>query len=213
VETSISFTGVFQEQYGGGDCGLHWAGTSGWCFYDVTKEEDYLFGARWLGAGLLPDPRRVAAFVDSFRLDPTEAGSGEKPYYRQQGQDFPALLERMAIYLPTGRTAFMFAKPLVRFDSVRKLAYESRVQDALASSPSSPLTQVHLRQGELDALLHMLEYVEGENRSVLNRHLAADLRARAGQPTSSAKTHTAAVDEAQRRQQARDTRRHDDGTP
>lgn len=93
VEASISFTAGFQEQHGGGDCGLYWVGTSGWCFYDVTNQEEYLSGARWLGAGLLPEPRRVAAFVDSFRLDPAEAGSSEQPYYRREGQDFPALLE------------------------------------------------------------------------------------------------------------------------
>lgn len=210
VEASISFTAVFQDQYGGGDCGLHWVGTSGWCFYDVTNEEDYLSGARWLGAGLLPEPRRVAAFVDFFRLDPAEAGSSEQPYYRREGQDFPALLERMALYLPTGNAAYLFKKPQVRFDNAHKLAYESRVHEALASAASSPLTHLHLREGELTALLHMLEYAESHNRSAFNKLLAADLRARAGHPTDTADKHKRAVQEVHRRQQSLDARRRRD---
>ncbi|MFF2383581.1 hypothetical protein [Streptomyces sp. NPDC058108] len=46
VEAAISFTQAFQDQRGGGDCGLHWAGTSGWCLYTADKEDRYLSGAR-----------------------------------------------------------------------------------------------------------------------------------------------------------------------
>ncbi|MFD4552477.1 hypothetical protein [Streptomyces sp. NPDC058466] len=90
VEAGISFTHAFPDQHGGGGCGLHWAAMSGWCLYTADKEDRYLSGGRWAGAGLLPEPRLVAAFVD-FRLDPAGSGSSEQPYYRQEGQDFPML--------------------------------------------------------------------------------------------------------------------------
>lgn len=101
MEAGISFTPAFQDQHGGGACGLHWAGTSGWCLYTADKEDRYLSGVRWPGAGLLPEPRLVAAFVDAFRLGPAGAGS-EQPYYRQEGQAFPMLLDSLAPTFPPG---------------------------------------------------------------------------------------------------------------
>ncbi|MFF1659749.1 hypothetical protein [Streptomyces sp. NPDC058255] len=72
---------------------------------------------------------------------------------------------------------------------------------ALVSGASDRLTHLYLRQGELTALLHMLEYAESGNPSVLNRLLAADLGARAGRPPEAAQTHKGALQEANHRRQ------------
>ncbi|SOE24215.1 hypothetical protein SAMN05442782_0813 [Streptomyces sp. OK228] len=200
VEAGISFTQAFADQHGGGDCGLHWAGTSGWCLYTADKEDRYLSGVRWPGASLLPEPRLVTAFVDAFRLDPAGAGSSEQPYYRQEGQDIPTLLDSLAPYLPA--QPCLFEEPQIRFADLHRRAYENRVRRALVSRASDPLTHLHLRQGELTALLHMLEYAESTNPSALNRLLAADLGARAGRPPEAAETHKGALQEANHRRQA-----------
>ncbi|MET8412931.1 hypothetical protein ABZV34_33490 [Streptomyces sp. NPDC005195] len=197
VEAGISFPQAFQDQHGGGDCGLHWAGTSGWCLYTADKEDRYLSGGRWPGAGLLPEPRLVTAFVDAFRLDPAKSGSSEQPSYRQEGQDFPFLLDSLAPYLPA--QPCVFEEPQIRFAELHRGAYEKRVHRALVSGASGSLTHLYLRQGELTALLHLLEYAESTNPSALNRLLAADLSARAGQPTEAAETYKRALQEADHR--------------
>ncbi|WP_261709965.1 DUF6292 family protein [Streptomyces rhizosphaerihabitans] len=194
VEAGISFTQAFQDRHGGGDCGLHWAGTSGWWLYGCGQEDRYLSGSRWPGAGLLPKPELVAEFVDAFCLDPAGSGSSEQPSYRQQGQDFPTLLDALAPYLPA--QPFLFEDPQIRFADLHRRVYDNRVRQALISSASAPLTHLHLRQGELTALLHLLEYAESTNPSTLTRLLAADLRARAGRPPDAAETHQSALQEA-----------------
>ncbi|WP_393096761.1 DUF6292 family protein [Streptomyces sp. LN325] len=194
VEAAISFTQAFQDQHGGGDCGLHWAAMSGWCLYTAGKEDRYLSGVRWPGACLLPEPRLVAAFVDAFRLDPAGAGSSEQPSYGQEGQDIPTLLDRLAPYLPA--QPYLFEEPQIRFAELHRRAYEKRVHRALVSRASDSLTHLYLRQGELTALLHLLESTESSNPSALNRLLAADLSARAGQPPEAAETHKRALQEA-----------------
>ncbi|MET8292230.1 hypothetical protein ABZV80_45120, partial [Streptomyces sp. NPDC005132] len=199
VEAAISFTQAFQDQHGEGDCGLHWAATSGWCLYTADKEDRYLSGVRWPGAGLLPEPRIVTAFVDAFRLDPAGAGTSEQPSYRQEGHDFPTLLDSLAPYLPA--QPYLFEEPQIRFADLHRRAYENRMRQALASHTSDPLTHLYLRQGELTALLHLLEYTESTNPSALNRLLAADLSARAGQPPEAAETHKQALQEANHRRQ------------
>ncbi|MGW2183121.1 DUF6292 family protein [Streptomyces sp. NPDC001732] len=200
VHAGVDFTQSFQDQYGG-DCGLHWAGSSGWCFYRVTDESEYLKGARWLGAGLLPEPRRVAAFLDTIRLDPDEAGSVERPYYRKDGEGFPELLKRLRIYLP----AAFSTNPSGRVGWAREKAWEAHVYRALTQPGSAFPIHVPLRQGELDAILHVLEYSES-SRNPFIRLLAADIRARAGSPAETALLHESALQEAQRRQRVRDER-------
>jgi hypothetical protein len=34
VEGGINFTDRFDDLFGSNDCGLHWSGASGWCFYN-----------------------------------------------------------------------------------------------------------------------------------------------------------------------------------
>ncbi|MER7983682.1 DUF6292 family protein [Streptomyces sp. NPDC095817] len=149
VEAGISFTQAFQDQHGGGDCGLHWTGTSGWCIYTAEGPDRHPSGSHWPGAGLLPQPELVAEFVDAFTLDPAGSGSGEQPSYRREGQDFTLLLDALAPYLPA--RPFLFEDPQTRFADLHRRAYDNRVRQALSSPASTPLTHLHLRQGELTA--------------------------------------------------------------
>ncbi|MFJ8802832.1 hypothetical protein [Streptomyces sp. NPDC102487] len=158
VEAGISFTQTFQDRHGGGECGLHWTGTSGWWLYTAKGQDRYLAGSRWPGAGLLPQSELVAEFVDVFCRDPAGSGSGEQPSYRREGQDFPALLDALAPFLPA--QPFLFEDSQIRFAEVHGRAYDNRVRQALVSPASAPLATLHLRQGELTALLHLLEYAE-----------------------------------------------------
>ncbi|MFE9813401.1 DUF6292 family protein [Streptomyces sp. NPDC005548] len=200
VEAGISFTQAFQDRHGGGDCGLHWAGTSGWCLYTADQVDRYLSGVRWPGAGLLPEPGLVAAFVDAFCLYAAGAGSSEAPSYRQEGQDFTTLLDRLAPYLPA--QPCLFEDPQVRFADLHRRAYENRVHRALVSGADAPLTHLHLRESELTALLHLLECAESSHPSAFNRLLAADLGARAGRPPQAAETHQSALQAANHRRPA-----------
>ncbi|WP_406375728.1 hypothetical protein OG788_39310 [Streptomyces sp. NBC_00647] len=138
VEAGISFTQSFQDRHGGGDCGLHWAGTSGWCLYTADGQDRYLSGGP--GPVCFPSPEFVAGFVDAFRLDPAGSGSGAQPSYRREGQDFA-----LASYLPA--QPCLFEDPQTRFADVHRRAYDGRVQQALISCDSAPLTHLFLRQG------------------------------------------------------------------
>ncbi|MFD9404793.1 DUF6292 family protein [Streptomyces sp. NPDC060011] len=191
VEAGIFFTQEFQDRHGGGDCGLHWAGASGWCLYTADGQDQHLSNSRWSGDGLLPEPRLVADFVDAFRLDPAGSGSGDQPSYPREGQDFALLLDALAPYLPA--QPCLFEDPQIRFADLHRRAYDNRVRRALTTSASDPLTHLSLRQGELTALLHVLEYAESSNPSTLTRQLAADLAARAGRPPEAAETHKGAL--------------------
>ncbi|WP_405914680.1 hypothetical protein [Streptomyces sp. NBC_00728] len=110
------------------------------------------------------------------------------------------LLDGLAPYLPA--QPCLFEEPQIRFADLHRRAYEDRVRRALVSRASHPLTHLYLRQGELTALLHLLEYAESSTPSALNRLLTADLGARAGQPPEAADTHKSAFQEAHHRRQA-----------
>jgi hypothetical protein len=51
-----------------------------------------------MGAGLLPPPARVSAFLATMMVDYTMAGSPERPFYRRQGENVAALLERLQVH-------------------------------------------------------------------------------------------------------------------
>ncbi|MFE4336729.1 hypothetical protein ACFRQM_47590 [Streptomyces sp. NPDC056831] len=51
-----------------------------------------------MGAGLLPPPERVSAFLATMMVDCTMTGSPERPFYRRQGDKIPELLERLRVY-------------------------------------------------------------------------------------------------------------------
>lgn len=138
----------------------------------------------------------MTAFVVRFRLDPAGSGSREQPYYCQDGQDFPFLLDSPAPYLPA--QPCVFEEPQTRFAELHRRAYEKRVHRALVSGASDSLTHLYLRQGELTVLL-LLEYSRKRQPSVLNRLLAADLSACAGRPPEAAETYKRALQEADHR--------------
>ncbi|MBC7271979.1 DUF6292 family protein [Streptomyces albogriseolus] len=199
VEGGIIFTDRIDEQLGGHDCGLHWSGTSGWCFYDNRGPyADHLTGARWLGDGLLPEPRRVAAFFSVVRLDPAQAGSTERPYYRQEGRDFPDLLERLAPYVPPAAAPTHLPGP--RFTQAQATAYQRRVLGSLAAQGTDPVIDLPMRASELEALGHLLEYIEAVSSpfgpGTVAAHFAQDLRGRRDGGHASVYRHHAAVDYA-----------------
>ncbi|MFE9258584.1 DUF6292 family protein [Streptomyces sp. NPDC006879] len=90
------------------ELGLWWNSVSGWRIH-TQYERDNRPGDRrqWMGAGLLPPPSRVSAFLASMMVDYTMSGSPERPFYRRQGENVPALLERLQVYgqpAPRGRS-------------------------------------------------------------------------------------------------------------
>ncbi|WP_331732260.1 DUF6292 family protein [Streptomyces sp. NBC_00989] len=196
VEGGINFTDRFDELFGGNDCGLHWSGASGWCFYNNPGAYgDFLDGARWMGDGLLPEPRRVAAFLDTVRLNPAQAGSVERPYYRQEGRDFPALLERLASYVPA--PASPNHPPGPRLIQAQATAYRNRVLASLAvRGVPDPMIELPLRASEFDALGLLLEYVEAVSSALgpgtFAAHLGQDLQARRGRGYESVHRHSTA---------------------
>ncbi|MBL1086784.1 hypothetical protein JK359_33300 [Streptomyces actinomycinicus] len=141
-----------------------------------------------------------------MRLAPDQAGSVERPYYRQEGQAFPDLLARLRHHLPTGR---IVPSPRARVENARTDAYVQRVEAALNNTAPDPLVQVPLRQGELTALLHLLEYIESQ-KNPFGRLLAADIKARTGRSPSAEQVEDSALQEAARRRRRREQRRGPD---
>ncbi|MGW3521713.1 hypothetical protein [Streptomyces hydrogenans] len=154
---------------------LSWSGTSGWSLMPmVDGAEGYYDGARWMGAGLVPPADRVSSFMAMARLSPIEAGSSERPFYRQPDSDLTELHRRLAAFFPASvgiRTYSMC------FTNMVQGLYTSRLSAAL-SSPDDTEVSVAFRPGELDALRHLLEYVQIPANGLLSayaRHLAKDL--------------------------------------
>ncbi|GHH83332.1 hypothetical protein GCM10018781_70350 [Kitasatospora indigofera] len=183
VEGGIDFTHRFGRQISpDSEGGLHWTGTSGWCYLRSTGPvRDFLAGAGWMEEGLLPEPHRVAAFLDTVRLTPAAAGSRERPRYRATGRGVPELLDRLAGYVP-GPPAQHAPQP--RFAELRARAYHERVRTALAPQGPDPVLELPLRASEFQAVLHLLEYAEVASSSfgpgVLAGRLSEALQARRG---------------------------------
>ncbi|MFJ4634025.1 DUF6292 family protein [Streptomyces sp. NPDC088847] len=163
------------------DITLHWSGTSGWCLLVLHDDDhDHYRHARWLGAGLLPAPERVAAFMSTLQLFPGEAGSDERPFYRPFGEGVHELHQRLAVFLPPpgdwrSRRSFQQS-----FRDGRAHAYATRVSAALTSQNGTEV-ELRLRVGELEALRYMLEHLEGSDNLLLSTftsHLADDLLTR-----------------------------------
>lgn len=163
------------------DITLHWSGTSGWCLLVLHDDDhDHYHHARWLGAGLLPPPERVAAFMSTVQLSPGEAGSNERPFYRPFGEGVEELYQRLAMFLPSPddwRSHHSFQKS---FLAGRAHAYATHVSAALTSQGDTEV-ELRLRVSELEALRHMLEHLEGSESPLLSTfasHLADDLLTR-----------------------------------
>ncbi|MEV2246662.1 hypothetical protein [Streptomyces sp. NPDC049970] len=198
VEGSVEFTQAFQGRLSceEGGAGLLWCGVSGWCLFRTPQgsARGLMASARWMGAGLLPAPARVAAFLSEARLDPSAAGSGERPFYRAPGSDPRALLTRLHGRGGDGAAAEE-GDFVPRFASVRAEAYQEHVFRAL-TAPQQDTVDMVLHTGELESLVRFLEYVEGaaprHEARELARRLGSDLVSRARDGRESCDEHRAA---------------------
>ncbi|KJS53227.1 hypothetical protein VM98_26660 [Streptomyces rubellomurinus subsp. indigoferus] len=79
------------------DLTIFWDSLTGWNVYaERLGGEDIHW---WMGAGLVPAPERVTAFIATvLLLDYTMTGSEERPFYRRAGEEVPALVERLRHY-------------------------------------------------------------------------------------------------------------------
>jgi len=205
LEGSIHFNKAFQDSVRGNtESFLHWVGTSGWCYrtvHDVSSGDNSFVAPRWLGAGLLPTPDRVAAFVSDIRVAPDMAGSARRPCYRTSRNQLAELAAHLRRYAPGPQHS-----PLAHIN------YEYRLHEAQGSTSRSRIVKELLSgddrvlffpilKSELHALQYLLEYTEsvapltgpgdlahgfaqdfaqrtsGDHRSVLQYHNARTLAA------------------------------------
>ncbi|MGA4999295.1 hypothetical protein ACPCB7_14875 [Streptomyces arboris] len=189
VEGSVEFTRAFSRRLlgDGGETGLLWCGVSGWCFFHLPEGSgrSLLDSARWMGSGLTPEPVRVAAFLSEVRLDPREAGSGERPFYRAPHSDPDGLFRRLEAF-----GAASGADDVVTH--LRSTACRRRTVEALTAEQQE-IVDIALHTGELEALAGLLEYVEGATPDdvlrELARRLARDLTLRARDGAESVDEH------------------------
>ncbi|WP_404948614.1 hypothetical protein HFP70_20410 [Streptomyces sp. ARC14] len=199
VEGSVEFTPAFGHRLlgDGGETGLLWCGVSGWCFFHIPEGSgrSLLDSARWMGSGLTPEPVRVAAFLSEVRLDPREAGSGERPFYRAPHSDPDVLLRRLEAF---GTELGAGSDDVVA--GLRSTACRRRAVEALTAEDQE-IVDVALHTGELEALAGLLEYAEGATPDnvlrELARRLARDLTLRARDGVDSVDEHREAFSYAE----------------
>ncbi|MEU1091461.1 hypothetical protein ACFYPN_31985 [Streptomyces sp. NPDC005576] len=215
VEGSVHLNDSFVRRFlPDAEAGLHWSGTSGWCLWILPKGASGSFydGARWLGAGLIPEPDRVAAFLSSLQLDPHTAGSADRPFYRHPLEDLPDLCERLRVHR---RVEYSNPSYELRFNDARCGAYYDRTAQALTSG-ADDMVNVPVRRGELEALLHLLEFAEGSSHKpvrLLADYLAEDIAKRRGEGGSINEHRRAlayALEAKERREQAQRRQQKDD---
>ena len=83
------------------ELGVYWDSLSGWHVYGEYRTDPgkpFVDVKRWMGAGLVPEPERVAGFIATVLVDYTMTGSAERPFYRGQGEAVPVLAERLKHY-------------------------------------------------------------------------------------------------------------------
>ncbi|MFG2767574.1 hypothetical protein [Streptomyces rubiginosohelvolus] len=202
VEGSVEFADAFRRRLlgDGGDAGLLWCGVSGWCFFHIPEGSgrSLLETARWMGGGLTPEPRRVAAFLSEARLDARNAGSCERPFYRAPRSEPDALLMRLRAFDTSGECTEPWSGNS-RFTCLRSSASQRHAVEAL-TAPGQEIVDVALHTGELRALTELLEYVEGDTPHAelreLARCLARDLALRARDGVESVDEHREAFDYA-----------------
>ncbi|MFF4138128.1 hypothetical protein ACFY1B_43145 [Streptomyces mirabilis] len=215
IRLNESFTRRFLPD---AETGLHWSATSGWCLWVIPRGPagtggTFYDGARWLGAGLIPEPDRVASFLSSLQLDPHAAGSSDRPFYRQPLHDLPGLCERLRVYR---RVEYGNPSYELRFDNARCGAYYDRTVQALTSGDED-IVNVPVRRSELEALLHLLEFAEGSSHKPVRLfadYLAGDIAQRRGEPGSVNEHRRAlayAIEAKERKERAERRQQDDDG--
>ena len=157
--------------------------------------------ARWLSQGVVPEPRQVVQFMNSVLLDHRTAGSGERPFYRNPGQDSAALIERLDPYIQVDRST---ARPVPwqsRLHRERDQLITRQSADTMAGDGSERTFTVPVRNTELAALSDLVALLcVTAQPSALGRlaySLVQDLKARAAQHAGSADSpHDRALFEA-----------------
>ncbi|WP_411082308.1 hypothetical protein [Streptomyces sp. cmx-18-6] len=203
VEGSVEFAHAFRRRFlgDGGEAGLLWCGVSGWCFFHIPEGSGraLLESARWMGGGLTPEPRRVAAFLSEVQLDARNAGSDERPFYRVSHAEPAKLLQRLAAYGEAGEHADR-SHGGGRLASMRSAAGLRHAVKELTAKKQE-IVDLPLHTGELKALMEILEYVEGaaphDGLSELTRRLARDLSLRARDGRESVHEHREAIEYAE----------------
>ncbi|MER8188194.1 hypothetical protein [Kitasatospora sp. NPDC094015] len=169
----------------GEQCGLGWDPLSGWYFFvgEPHQPREQLMAmarTRWLSDGLVPAPARVVSFLSGVFLDPLSAGSAERPYYRGS-VSAPGLVERLAPYVEEPGVVWPAKPGQARYSA----AVESMVLERLLAclTEDSPVVQLPVRAGELQALVELLELHDLHGRHFqlvggLGGRLARDIEGR-----------------------------------
>ena len=159
---------------------VSWSSVSGWFIAGELQdpESGYTFEERWMGAGVVPAPDRVAGFVAEALVDFSGTGTEERPYYRNFGEDIEKLLDRLQSYQPGvqkfARSSFEEIFALLRRDAAYRLA----LQDAQSAGQ---IRLLPVKEGELNALCRLLDWIDvRSDRKLreLSNALATDLRGR-----------------------------------
>lgn len=191
-EGSIHFASTYFTRYFGADAvdgQLFWNTLSGWQLSverrdgeaGQTTERVY-----WLGKGLAPEPRVVAAFLTAAKVDLEGAGSSEMPVYRQRGEDLPGLTARLRAHKDEAAEAELPDWLIKRHPfGVFKHHRDARRSDAIAQALTAggdTVRLVPLTEGEIKALGRLAEWADSPfsfyPQPDFLRHLADDLTGR-----------------------------------
>ncbi|MFF3460760.1 hypothetical protein ACFYXH_42260 [Streptomyces sp. NPDC002730] len=212
AEGALGFGISFQRNtYASEGHALYWTADSGWCFHlaPVTGPPLICDPTRWLSDGLVPTPWRVATFVFAVQLDFPSTGSEERPFYRVRSSDIPALIDRLAQYVPSPQDSRPHPSYHHRFGRLHAQAYHNRVLRALLSQVEDRVLDLPLRASELKAVLELLEFAEATSRP----HGPNNLAARAGGDYRSLQQYRTALDHAMIVQENIDDATGDAATP
>jgi hypothetical protein len=186
---------------------LDWSGLCGWALEREGRE------SLWLGAGLVPAPGRVAAFLLAVQVHPEEAGSLDRPGYRDGTEDYDLLAGKLTEYLPARSEELPGKRNYeLKFKLAHRRAYEERIARELLDQGPDPVIELPVRRSELRALAHVLEYGEGLGGAgfgglmgALRRDLAGRVPGRADSADHSRSALQEAKDDQARKRPAADT--------
>ncbi|WP_406301000.1 DUF6292 family protein (plasmid) [Embleya sp. NBC_00888] len=175
----IGFAHTFQQTLHPGpyESELTWDIESGWScsVWDTATSEPVLPLNRWAGAGPVPAPERVAAFVAALLLDAAAAGTSKRPAY---SGNLRAAHTRLRAHLPR-HTRQSWAQ---RVDAARRHANRRHALEYLAGAHAEePPLYIPVLRVELRTLSRWLEDAEAASDlpGELVRLLAQDLVHRA----------------------------------